>query len=186
MMDSDQIRFIREEIRKQLNIILNAEAGPNDSQTETINKLFPGGPSITGRPVVHPYGFASRAAQGIISVVTKVGADMQNRMTIGHRDKNRPSDLQEGETVVYSVGDYRLKIQNDKIFVGKGTDYEPVVVGETLRQFLITLVQLIVAHTHLGNLGIETSPPLNAEDFTDAEAQNLDNKKILAQDGGRY
>lgn len=185
-MDAEQTRFIREEIKRQLNTVLNAETGPTDSQTETINKLFPGMPGINSRPVVHPFGFVSRAVQGTISVVVKVGADIQNRMVIGHRDKGRPSDVDEGESIVYSIGDYRVKVSKTQILVGKGGVYEPVLVGETTRQFLITLVQLIVSHTHLGNLGIETSPPLNAEQFIEAQAQNLDNSKVLAEDGGRF
>lgn len=186
MMDPETKRFVQEEIKRQINIVLNAETGPTDSMTETINSLFPGMPGITSRPVMHPWGLVSRAVQGTISVVAKVGAGIQNRMVIGHRDKSRPSDVNEGETIVYSIGDYRVKVSNTKILVGKGTDYEPVVVGETLRQFLISLVQLIIAHTHLGNLGIETSTPLNSAEFIQAEAQNLDNSKILAEDGGRY
>lgn len=185
-MTGDEIRFIREEIRKQMNIILNAETGVTDSQTETIQKLFPGMPNIDTRPVVHPYGLVSRAVQGVISVVARVGDHFGNRMVIGHRDNARPSDVDEGETIIYSVGDYRVKVSKTQILVGKGTDYEPVMVGETTRQFLISLVQLIVEHTHLGNLGIETSIPLNNEEFLQLEEENLDNSKILAEDGGRY
>lgn len=186
MNESDIKRAIRDEVRQQLNVILNASAGANDVQNETISSLFPGSPDITNRPVMHPYGIVSRAVRGTISVVAKVGADIHNRMTLGHRDSKRPTDVEEGETIMYSVGDYRVKVSKTKILVGKGQDYEPVLVGETTRQFLISLVQLIVTHTHMGNLGIETPPPLNATAFVELQAENLDNKKILAQDGGRY
>lgn len=187
MMDAETRRMIREEIKQQLNIILNAAAGSqNDQQSETISTLFPGSPDIPGRPVMHPFGFVSRAVPGTISVVAKVGADMQNRMTLGHRDFHRPSDLNSGESIVYSIGDYRVKVTNTSILVGKGGVYEPVLVGETTRQFLISLVQLIIVHTHLGNLGIETGPPLNSTDFNQLQSQNLDNSKVLAEDGGRF
>lgn len=179
-------REIQQEIRRQMNVVLNAEVGPTTSQLETINKLFPGGPSINQRPVVHPFGFVSRAVQGTISVVARVGDHFANRMVIGHRDVNRPSDINEGESMVYSVGDFRIKVTKTQVLVSKGTDYEPMVVGETLRQLLITLIQAIVAHTHEDGMGMLTSPPLNAATFTAAQSANLDNKKILAESGGRY
>lgn len=186
MMDAELTRFIREEVKRQLNVVLNAQAGSNDEQTEVIDALYPGMPGIGSRPVVHPYGFASRATAGTISVTVRTGEHPGNRMVIGHRSAARPKDLSEGETIIFSKGDYRIKIENGQVLVGKGTDYEPVVVGETLRQFLISLVNLVILHTHEGNLGYETSEPLNFQDFQDLREENLDNKKILAEDGGRY
>lgn len=186
MMDSDQIRFIREEIRKQLNVILHGEAGDNDEQSETINKLFPGMPGITGRPVMHPFGFVSRAVAGTISVIAKVGADIQNRMTIGHRDKNRPTDIDEGETCVYSSSGYRIVWRGSQILIGKGEDLEPAVMGETLRQYLIQMNQQHQVEQHMGNLGFQTSYPLNASEYASLESEFLDNKKILPEDGGRF
>lgn len=186
MMDSETIRFIREEVKKQLNVILNAESGINDQQSETINKLFPGMPGINARPVMHPFGFVSRAVQGTISVVAKVGADIQNRMTLGHRDKNRPTDLDEGETCAYSSTGYRIVLKGGMILIGKGSDLEPLIMGETLRQYLIQLNQQMQVEQHMGNLGFQTSYPLNAPEYQNLEAEFLDNKKILPEDGGRF
>lgn len=186
-MDAETQRYIKDQIKQQLNIILNAESGANTSQVETVNALFPGMPGIINRPVMHPFGFVSRAVQGTISVVAKIGSDIQNRMTIGHRDKGRPSDVEEGEMMIYSVGNFRVKISKTQVLVGKGTTYEPLVVGETLRQLLIALIQEIANNeTHLGNLGFQTSPPLDALELIDIQTQYLDNKKILAQNGGRF
>jgi phage gp45-like len=103
-MNADEARFIRQEIARQLNVILSGQAGDNSSiETETIDNLFPGSPSIADRPVMHPYGFASRAPTGTIAVTAKHGADAQNRMVLGHRDKVRKLlDLSEGDAVIYS------------------------------------------------------------------------------------
>lgn len=103
-------RFVRDEIKRQLNIILTAQAGSNDNETETIENLFPGSPSIPERPVMHPYGFASRAPSKTLSVVAKHGADPSNRMILGHRDKNRPTDLEAGEAIIYSEDGNRIKL----------------------------------------------------------------------------
>jgi phage gp45-like len=182
MMDSEQIRFIREEVKRQLNVVLNAEVGETTTDSETINKLFPGGPSITARPVAHPWGFVSRAVQGTISVVAKVGADIHNRMVIGHRDSGRPTDLEEGETCLYSSSGYRVVWRQGMILIGKGDDLEPAVMGTTLNEFLSQLVELIVEHTHAA----PGAPPTNQADFTELKTNFLDNDKILSEDGGRF
>lgn len=186
-MDKSELRrMVKEEIRQQLNIILNAEAGENTTQTETINKLFPGQTGINARPVVHPFGFVSRAVQGIISVTVRVGDHIGNRMTIGHRDKDRPSDIDEGESVVYSMGKYQVRVLNKALQVGKDGVYETVVVGETLRDFLINFIQLYALHQHLDAIGYLTEIPTNAEQAIDLQTENLDNDKILAKDEGRF
>lgn len=105
MITPEITRFIREEVKKQLNVILAGEAGDNSSiETETINNLYPGSPQISDRPVMHPYGLASRAPAGTISVTAKHGADAHNRMVIGHRDFARKQlSLDEGEVVLYGA-----------------------------------------------------------------------------------
>lgn len=103
MLDSDILRSVRLEVARQLNTILSGQAGANDTvQGETIDNMYPGSPSIPDRPVMHPYGFASRAAKGTISVTGKQGSDPTNRLVLGHRDKMRPTDISEGDVVIYS------------------------------------------------------------------------------------
>lgn len=186
MTDSDIIRFIRKEISRQVNVILSGNAGNNTEQTEDIQEMLPGMPTQTLRPVMHPYGYVSRAAQGTVQVTGRMGEHTVNRMVLGHRDKDRPTDLSTGESIMYSSGKYQFRVENGQIMVGKDGDFEPVVMGETLRQFLITLLDLIITHRHLGNLGFDTSPPRNFEDFLELREENLDNEKILAKDGGRF
>lgn len=181
-MDAEMQRFIKEQVKRELNIILNGAAGENDSMSETINDLFPGMPGITKRPVMHPFGFVSRATSGVISVVAKIGADIQNRMTIGHRDANRPSDIEEGETCVYSKGGYRMVYHNGKLLIGKGDDLENAVVGDTLNTFLTNFIQLVIEHTHAA----PGTPPTNIASFTQLKTNILDADKILSKDGGRF
>lgn len=178
-------RFIVREIRKQIQIITSGEAGETTMLTEDIANLYAKMPTITKRPVMHPYGFASRAPKGTLSITAQQGDHPGNKMTLGHRDGNKPA-VDEGESVQYSFGGYRVVCKNGELFVGKGTDLEHMVVGETLKAFLIALIQHIVVHTHIGNLGYPTGTPQNAADFTDLETSYLDNDKILAKDGGRY
>lgn len=103
MMSPEAKREIRQEVMRQLNVILSGATGDNSKiETEDIQSLYPGSPPIPKRPVMHPYGFASRANAGVIQVTAKQGADAQNRMVLGHRDSMRAGlGLAEGESVIY-------------------------------------------------------------------------------------
>lgn len=182
MTDADVLRFIREEIRRQLNVILPGSAGGNTSQTEDIDQMLPGMPTITERPVMHPYGFASRAARGVISVVARVGDHLGNRLVLGHRDKDRPASLAEGEACIYSVGKFEIRVAKDRVQIGKDGTYETAVVGEKLTEFLTELMTQLIQHTHPA----PGAPPTNVAAFTQAKTQYIDNGKILAKDGGRF
>lgn len=184
-MDAEMKRMISREIARQLNIITSGEAGNTTMTTEDIANLYPGHPTISARPVSFPYGFASRAPVGTLQVTAQQGAHAGNKLVLGHRDAAAPQ-VDVGESVQYSVGGYQVRVQNGDIYVGKGDILEHMVVGETLKAFLIAVIQAIVAHTHEGNLGYETSPPLNAETFTEAQSDYLDNDMILASDEGRF
>lgn len=188
-------RYIQMEIRKQMRVITSGAAGTTTMTSEDIQSLMPGMPTIPARPIMHPFGFASRAPQGLISVTAQVGEHPGNKMTLGHRDKSAPA-LLEGESVSYSAGGYRVAVKNGEIFVGKESGgLEHMVVGETLKAMLISLITAINAHTHefqyLPGPGPTpvpgtTDPPMNAADFTQIQTDNLDSDKILAKDGGRY
>lgn len=184
-MTPEMKAYVRDEIRRQLKVITSGNAGATTMTTEDINALMPGHPTIPNRPIMHPYGFASRAPNGMISVTAQQGEHPGNKLTLGHRDKDAPS-VDEGESVHYSKGGYRIVVKNGEIFIGKGDDLEHAVVGETLKAVLIAIIQKILVHTHLGNLGYPTGFPQNATDFEDIQTQNLDNDKILAKDGGRF
>lgn len=185
MIDSEVRAFIVREIQRHMQIIGSGTAGNTTMTTEDIQTFMPGAPTVPARPVSQPFGFASRAPQGMLSVTAQQGEHPGNKVTLGHRDKDAP-EVAEGESVIYSKGGYRMVVKNGELFVGKGTDLEHVVVGETLKAFLIGLVDAIIAHDHLGNLGFPTSVPRNNATFTQLKTDNLDNDKILAKDGGRY
>lgn len=183
--DPEIRRMIAKEIARQLKIITSGAAGTNTMSTQDIQSLMPGMPTLPARPIMHPFGFASRAPAGLIAVTAQQGEHPGNKLTLGHRDKDAPA-IDVGESVQYSVGGYQICVKNGEIFVGKSGDLEHMVVGETLKSFLIALVTAIKTHTHLGNLGYPTGVPQNVVDFTQAQTNFLDNNKILAKNGGRY
>lgn len=178
-------RFIKKEIHLQMNTITAGQCDGSTMTTEDIANIYPGHPTIPGRPIMRPYGFASRAPKGTLAVTAQQGSHPGNKLTLGHRDANPPA-VDEGESVQYSLGGYRIVCKNGEMFVGKGADLEHVVVGETLKTAIIAILDAIVAHEHIGNLGFQTSPPINASDFTDIKTGFFANDKILAKNGGRY
>lgn len=185
MNDYDLKRLIRKEIEIALQVISSGEAGTNTKNTEDISSLFPGLPTLTARPIMHPYGMVSRAPKGTLSVTAQQGSHPGNKLTLGHRDAQAP-DLGSGESALYSESGYKVFVKGTDIVIGKGEDTETLVVGETLKALLIVLIDAIVAHVHTGNLGAPTSPPQNASDFTQAKSEFVENDKILAKDGGRF
>lgn len=138
MMDPETRRFIQEEIRRQVNIILHAETDGTDGEkfTEGVSNLFPGQPTITDRPVMHPFGLMSRAVKGTLSVIARVGDHIGNRMVIGHRDADRPDDLEDGETALYNAKGQRIYLKSGKILIGSADADSPVVLGDVMMKAL--------------------------------------------------
>lgn len=180
MLAGDVRRFIQQEIARQVNVILSGQAGANTVSTETIDNLFPGMPGILDRPVMHPYGISSRAPMGTISVTARQGDHAGNRITLGHRDANRPS-VEEGEVQLYNEFGESIYLANGKIHIGKATASDPAVLGDELKSFLTDLITWLTNHTHIGNLGAPTSPAQQLADLQQIKALNITNDKILSQ-----
>lgn len=183
MTDAHIISFIREEIRRQVQIILSGKAGQNEVDREDIDEMIPGMPTITDRPVMHPYGFASRAARGTQNIVARQGDHASSRIVIGHRDQNRPSNLEEGESSVYSVGDFRVICRLDRVSVSKGDSLEEtMVLGDKLTTMLKNLLDAIISHTHPS----PGAPPTNTVTFQSIKDNQVSGDKLLAKDGGGF
>lgn len=182
-MTPEMMRFVREEIKRQLNVVLSgvSESG-TDVQKESIGSMYPGMPTIQDRPVMHPFGFASRAPRGVIQVVAKQGNDPTNRIVLGHRDVRRPA-LNDGEVVMYNLGGYVFKLGADGVTLGNGGATMTFVLGEELVALLKAMLDAIVNHTHPS----EGAPPTNAAAFQQLILQYLDPvPTILANKQGGF
>lgn len=183
MNEAELKRWVRKEIQTQLNIIMSATTGLGETvEDETISSLYPGSPDIPKRPVMHPYGFASRAPTGTTSVTGKHGADPSNRMVLGHRDANRPTDLEEGESTLYSVAGYEIRAYKDGIRVVKGSKKFALLLGEDIITFLAELIDVLAIHTH----GPPGTPPTNASDITLLKTENLAGSTLLSTEEGGF
>lgn len=123
MIDSEIRRFIKEEIRQEMNVILSGLSSDNDSFNEVISQLFVGMPETEPRPVMQPFGLSSRAPKGTLQVVGRMGEHKGNRVVLGHRDKGKPTTNEYGETVLYDAygGKIQLK-QSGMEFTSQGVD----------------------------------------------------------------
>lgn len=180
MMTPEDRKFIREEIARQVNIILSGQAGANTVQTETIDNLFPSMPSIVNRPVMHPYGLVSRAPRGTLSVTARQGEHAGNRIVMGHRDKDKP-EVQVGEVQLYNQFGQAIYLKNGTVHLGVAAASNPAVLGNELKAMLQELLTLLATHTHVGNLGSPTTPPVEASQFTSIKSSQVDNNNILSQ-----
>jgi phage gp45-like len=180
MMDAEVREFIKSEIRKQINVILSGQSGSNTQFSEDIANMYPGMPTISARPVVHPYGFVSRAPNGTFQVTARVGDHSANRIILGHRDVNRPS-LNQGEVIMYDQYGHQIYLSEGKMQFGSANSAENMVLGQVFKTMMDTLLAAIANHTHIGNLGYETSPPTNSEDFNNIQSSPIDDEKILSQ-----
>lgn len=179
-MDGETIRFIQQEIRKQVNIILSGAAGNNDQFSETIDQLYPGSASLTGRPVMHPYGLVSRAPKGTLQVTARQGEHPGNRLILGHRDGNRP-EIGAGETTLYNQYGQQIYLKQGEIHIGKPASSDPVPLGNELIDFIKAFFTAYKQHEHIGNLGAKTLPDPDTETMTDqVQADWIDNKKIVS------
>ena len=180
MMDSSALKFIREEIQRQINVILSGSSGANDQFSEDISEMFPGMPTINQRPVMHPYGLSSRAPSDTLQVVARQGEHFGNRIVLGHRDSKRPP-LNQGEVILYNQFGQQIYLESGKIHIGKKSTSNPAPVGNELLAMLTEFINDYKKHTHIGNLGAAT--PLTADDVTAAEqllANHITNKKIVS------
>lgn len=181
MMDSEIISFIRQEIKKQVNIILSGSSGVNTTTTENIRELFPGMPTITNRPVMRPWGYASRAPQGTIQVVARQGEHFGNRVVLGHRAKDIPEDLAEGESILYDSTGRQIRVKDGVIKLGSSASAENLVLGKVFQEMMSTVLQAIAEHVHVTSApGFPTSEPTNASTFTDQKNNPVDNGNVLS------
>lgn len=113
-------KWIADLVKQQVTIILSGNTAAtqvNDVPgTESIDNLFPGCPTVEGRPVAHPYGLVSRAPKGTAQVTARQGEHPANRIVLLHRDKNRPA-IGDGDTWLYDNHGNQVKLIEGKVVV---------------------------------------------------------------------
>lgn len=184
MMDSftssDLISRIKKEIETSSDVILSGQSGQTTRYTESINSMVAGYPTMEDKPVMHPYGYSSRAPSGTVSIVAKQGNHPGNRVVLGHKDVNRP-EINSGDVILYNQYGQEIYLEDGEIHIGKKTSNNPAVVGNELKEMLQELLILLSTHTHVSNVpGAATSNPVESSDFLQIKANFVDNDEILS------
>ena len=156
MLDPEVKREIRREIRNAINIILNCQLGESTTEDQEIEQVYPGAAKLNKRPVVHPFGFVSRAPKGKLGVTAQVGDHPGARIIIGTRDAARAdmSFLEEGEGCLYSVAGEKIVMRKDKTQLGSENAANPVVLGTEIADLLTQLIAILKA----GTMCLSTAP----------------------------
>ena len=185
---------VRREVRNHLNIILNCTLGASTNEDQEIVEPVPGGPRMPKRPVVHPYGFVSRAPEGKIGVTGRVGEHPGAQVILGVRDSGRAAiALDEGEAALYNEFGQIIRLKKDLIELGDGAA-DPAVLGTELKELLVIIVDMLIGglHTLTTSPGNPTAPnPAKALELTNAKlkylttaATNILSQETFLQRGG--
>lgn len=193
MLTSEDRKFIHQEIKRAMNVILSGKTGvTKDVETETFSDMFPGMDAIVDRPVMHPFGLASRAPENTISVVGRQGDNFGNRIILGHRDSKRPKDILKGEVVLYNQFGQAMYFREKKIQVGSKTSENPMVLGDILSKFLKNILRKLLDAPNIGvcavgnvwlNPEVREYYELQIQEFIDIETTNFVSQMVFTERG---
>lgn len=194
MIDPEMRQAIKQEIKQQMNVILNCVLRDSTTETQEIEQVYPGAPLLDKRPVMHPYGLVSRAPAGKIGVTARLGEHIGSRIILGVRDENRADmALNEGDTCLYDEHGNRIALNSTGTHIGSLEADNPAVLGDELLELLTFLMTRLIA----GDLFLSTSPdsptgpnPTYTAALTelktrliDTDATNILCKKIFLEKG---
>ena len=155
MLDPITVKDIRHEVHKYLNIILHATSGTSTTEDQSLTNIVPGAVEIKAIPVMHPYGYCSRAPKEKLAVTARVGEHPGARLILGFRDSARADlAIKDGEVCLFNEYGQKIILENGKVLLGDETSDEPVVLGKVIIEMLGKIIDLMVA----GQLGLTTSP----------------------------
>lgn len=187
-MTPDIVALIKRLIKTHVPNVQHAIArGGTNPETQSLEQNYPGGPQMKARPVAHPYGFVSRAPDGMLAVTGRVGEHPGATMTLLHRDSARADmDLEYGESAVYSKNQHGVWARVDQTQLGSSSADNPVVLGTELLELLEQILDLLIA----GQTVLTTTPgnptapnPAVAAQLTELKAKYLttDTTNIVSQ-----
>lgn len=95
-----------------------------------------------------------------------------------------PVQAASGDTVIFALTGKKSHLLSDtKVNLGRGGESEPdenLVLGQVLKEFLSDFLTLFANHTHTGNLGYLTTPPMNASEALALKSSPVENEDILS------
>lgn len=181
MYETSQLsRNIRDEIAKQLNILVYGVSGAANQDTENIRSLFSANAEMTEKTSVKPYGLSSAPLPGVRSLVARIGEHKNSRVVIGHVDQDRP-ETSAGNTVLYNAYGAKFRLDALEIRLGSEDADEPLVLGNVLLDFLDQLITAIQSLTVICSApGNSSSPPINVAQFEALRAQFITLQTLIS------
>jgi hypothetical protein len=152
-IQSELRAMVRAEIKQQMQVILYGLHESGDKNTAKVSNVVPGSPVTESRPLMAPFGLASRAPKGKLAVTGRVGDHPAARLILGYRDDSRP-EMEEGEAVLYNAHGQEIRLENGAIKIGSAAANEPVVLGLVLKTLLEFAFDTLIA----GDFLLTTSP----------------------------
>jgi hypothetical protein len=165
MTEAELIKFIRQVVREEFapvamaTIVANATQLRSTFQRTSSDSRFPNARSI------QPYGYASRAPTGTECLAVPVGGNASHVNIVGHFDSARPL-VSDGETLLYDANGHAVYLSTTKVQIGTMIASHPVPLGDILKTALNDLLEAIISHQHMGNLGYPTGTPMNSSAFS--------------------
>jgi len=94
-----------------------------------------------------------------------------------------PLQAVSGHSVMKALDGKKVFITSDtKICLSKGDaePTQPIVLGNVLKEALSSLIEEIIGHTHIGNLGYPTGTPIQAGAFSSIKSSPVDDSAMLS------
>lgn len=172
--------------------ILQLELAKDRSVWRALVQTFPDGEELIARmtwPQVAPNaGMYGPASVNDLVLVALADADEDQSYVIARLSSAEdliPKQAEEGHSILKAISGKKMFLASDTgVFIGKGDPDaeadEPLVLGAVLQTLLSDVLTAIATHTHTGNLGAPTTPPLNAATFTGKKTSPVDDGLILS------
>jgi len=161
----DLINFVKQQTNKiQTKIKMIASRGTIDSvkqglSTQELKLELYADEVIDEVPHYQEYGLASKPLAGCDAVTIFMGANRENGIVIATNDKNRPSDLEDGDVCLYTAQGAKILIKNADGKINITTDSEININCDTAKITAITKAEV-------------TAPTINAIAETTAKIES--------------
>ncbi len=179
MSDSDIIRLIKQTVTDMLAPILMGAVVSNDTQTRSTVQRFNSEAPIPGLRNIQPFGVSSKALPQTSALIIPIAGDPSHLNMVGHFDEAKPTG-QDGETLLYDAYGHIIYLSQTKMQFGSKASAENMVLGQVFKTFMDNLLTQLQNETHIGNLGYETSVPVNAPQYEALQESPIDDDAILS------
>lgn len=132
-------------------------------------------------------GWVALPSAGDLVLLAMAEGDEEQAFVIkrlSSKEDKIPLQAVDGATAIVTKAGKKLWLTSDtRINLSNGTEQptQNLVLGQVFKDLMVSLLDAIASHTHTGNAGFPTSPPLNADEFTDLKASPVEDEAVLSE-----